>query len=732
MADRDVTPITVTAITALAAGNLYARVPVMQARIEPPKIADLNAASLGEAFEACLAGQHEIFRGAMAEVGRAVDEATPTVPDRASSVAGVIGRLAIRIQNVAGMVVGFHRVLPRDGSGAVGLVVEYRFADIGKAALKLAVLAFGNAMRSSADRDEAGNGASRFAAGLDALTRAARGRAVNAYLRPVVLAAERRGIPWSIADDNTRLFHFGEGRLRRRSFGAATPATSYIAGSLAGDKHRTGSLLRDNGIPTPRQTLVASNAAAIAAARRIGFPVVVKPLDAHGGRGVSVGLRDPAEVERAYARAVLLSRDVLVESYLPGADHRLLVLGGGLVSAIKRTPAHVVGDGRLTIAQLIERANADPRRRDPIARLLEPLVSDAESERLLRQRGYELSSVPPLHDVVYLRSAANRSQGATCLDVTDRVHPDNREVAERAARLVGLDAAGIDFLCPDISRSCREVGGGICEVNREPGLLVHFAADNPGPDVANAWLDHLFSAGDTGRIPIATVAGGAPARAVAHRLAAVLRASGRTVGLCASDGWWSGEFEVSVASSVGPASVGRLIRDPMIDAAVIETSFAILQGRGLGHHRCDVSALLRTPGERPVVAQMDEMAAAMRALTAVTEGAVVIDADDAECRRAVAFLGRQQLYGVTTQAPARQPPLPFPTSRLVHTEPRGGLVHAVITTGDREIAAYPFPTRADPRAIDEIRGLLCVVAMAHGLGLDLEQIAAGVSTIAWG
>ena len=288
------------------------------------------------------------------------------------------------------------------------------------------------------------------------------------------------------------LVQFGHGKYQRRIQATITSETRHIAVELASDKEETNRILRDAGLPVPLQYDVYSERNAIRASRRIGFPVVIKPYNANHGRGVSIGLKSDEEVKVAFAKAREHSRCVLVESYVPGFDHRMLVINGELIAVAKRVPGHVVGDGARTIAELVDIVNQDPRRGVGHEKVLTRLELDHQAKRLMEAAGYTADSVLVEGEVFYLRSTGNLSTGGTAIDMTDSCHPDNREMAIRAAKTIGLDVAGVDFLTPDITRSYKDVGGGICEVNAAPGFRMHIAPSEGTPrNVAGKVIDML-------------------------------------------------------------------------------------------------------------------------------------------------------------------------------------------------------------------------------------------------
>jgi cyanophycin synthetase len=341
----------------------------------------------------------------------------------------------------------------------------------------------------------------------DDFIRFAQRRALGPSTASLVRAAEGRNIPWLRLNDQS-LVQLGHGKYQQRIQATVSGRTPHIAVELASDKEETNKILASLGLPVPRQELVQSDVQAVRAAKRIGYPVVTKPYNGNHGRGISIRLTTDAEVAHGYNVAREHSRSVIVESFLEGDDHRLLVVNGELVAATRRTPGHVVGDGEHTIVQLIETVNQDPRRGVGHEKVLTRLELDAQAEKMLERAGLTAQSVPERGRIVYLRSTANLSTGGTATDVTDVIHPDNRDMAVRAIRAIGLDVGGVDFLSTNIAESYRTIGGGICEVNAAPGFRMHVAPSEGTPrDVAAPVIDMLFPPGPPAREPSASVPG---------------------------------------------------------------------------------------------------------------------------------------------------------------------------------------------------------------------------------
>src|SRR4030095_2663643 len=265
-------------------------------------------------------------------------------------------------------------------------------------------------------------------------------------------------------------------------------------------------------------------------------PVVVKPYNANHGRGISIHLTTEEQVRTAFAVAREHSRSVIVESFITGDDHRMLVVNGELVAVSKRVPGHVMGDGVHTIEQLMEEVNRDPRRGIGQEKVPPGLVPDHQAETLLAKKGYTKDTVPAEGERVFLRSTGNLSTGGTATDVTDLVHPDNVEMAERAVKAIGLDVGGVDFLTTDITESYKDIGGAICEINAAPGYRMHMAPSEGRPrDVAGAVMDMLFPPNSPSRIPIAAVTGTNGKTTTARMLAHINKLAGHHVGLTTTD-----------------------------------------------------------------------------------------------------------------------------------------------------------------------------------------------------
>lgn len=431
-----------------------------------------------------------------------------------------------------------------------------------------------------------------FEAELSALRRLAKRYTLGPTTQSLVSEAEKRGIPYLRLDDDS-LVQLGYGRHQQLVRASITGQTAHIATMTASDKSLTKALLDRAGLPVPRGAVVRTEDEAVAAARRLRGPVVTKPLDGNHGRGVSLLLTEDEQVRQGFAEARQHSRDVVVEQFFQGNDHRVLVVNGEVVAVAERVPAHVVGDGVRSIEALVEEVNQDPRRGEGHENIMTRIRIDEHVLGLLAKAGWTLQSVPPAGQTVFLRDTANLSTGGTAVDRTDVIHPDNLTVARRAAKVIGLDVAGIDLISPDISRSVHETGGGIVEVNAAPGFRMHLQPSEGTPrNVAAPVLDMLFPPGVPCRMPIISITGTNGKSTTSRMVAHILQQSGKVVGMTTSNGIYIGGEQIVSGDTTGPKSAKVVLSDPSVEVAVLETARGGLLREGLAFETCDVGAVL--------------------------------------------------------------------------------------------------------------------------------------------
>ncbi|HOV95254.1 MAG TPA: cyanophycin synthetase [Thermomonas sp.] len=494
--------------------------------------------------------------------------------------AHILEHVTIELQNLAGMQTGFGKAREAGPRGIYKVAVRVREESVGRAALALA-----RELLMAAINDTPFDVEAR----LRPLRELADRRLLGPSTAAIVDAASDRGIP-HLGLNEGNLVQLGYGSRQRRIWTAETEHTSAIAESISRDKDLTKTLLASCGVPVPEGRVVDSAEDAWEAAEDIGLPVVVKPTDANHGRGVFADLCTREEIETAYAGALEEGSEVMVERFIQGDEHRMLVVGGKLVAANKGFTAAVVGDGQSTIRQLIDlQINSDPRRGEEEEFPMETLLLDREpiAQHELQRQGFTAESVPPAgQDVLILR------HGNMAFDVTDEVHPDVAAAGVLAARIVGLDIAGIDLVTTDISKPLADTRGAIVEVNAGPSLLMHLkpAVGKPRP-AGPAIVEHLFPAGDSGRVPVIGVLGRRQPALVAALIARLLHLSGRHVGLACGTGLQLDQRSLSTRPSNHFDGGERLLINRAIDAAVIETSARAILSEGLPYDRCHVAVV---------------------------------------------------------------------------------------------------------------------------------------------
>jgi cyanophycin synthetase len=574
-------------------------------------------------------------------------------------------------------------------------------------------------------------------AALAALSRVVGRRALGPTTRSLVQEAERRGIPVMRLDDFS-LVQLGHGKRQQRLRASITGRTSSIAVEIAGDKDLTKSLLSGAGLPVPKGSVVRSAEDAIEAAERIGYPVVTKPLDGNHGRGVTLDLRTPDAVRGGFGQAARHSRNVIVEQQYQGHDHRILVIGGEVRAVAKRVPAHVVGDGVRTVAALIEEVNRDPRRGSGHENMLTRIEVDDHVLDLLAKEELTLESVPERDRYVALRDTANLSTGGTAIDCTDDIHPDNACIARRAALAVGLDVAGIDFMAPDIRRSVRETGGGIVEVNAAPGFRMHLEPfEGWARDIARPVIDMLFPDGETGRIPILAITGTNGKSTTTRMVAHILRHSGLSVGMTSTSGIWVNDDRITDDDASGPRSARMVLREPTVEAAVLETARGGILREGLGFEEADIGAVLNIAADHlglKGVNTLEDLAAVKSVVVESVrrDGCSVLNADDplvlAMERHAGGRIAFFSMHGGASMPEAVRAHIHAGGLAVVNEDGADG--GDIVVHDDRRrlplISAAEIPATLGGMAGFNIQNALAAIAMTYAQGISPPVIRAAL------
>lgn len=661
--------------------------------------------------------------------------------DEGTWMGHVFEHVAIELQNIAGAKVSFGKTRSAGPTGHYHVVFEYDEERVGEEAAALALDLVHHLLPPElreVDPPEEGEDPPEpfdFESRLTGLIELAQRRALGPSTASLVRAAEARDIPWLRLNDQS-LIQFGHGRYQKRIQATVTSETRHIAVSIASDKEETNQILGDLGLPVPRQRTVRSVEEAVRAAERLGWPVVVKPLDANHGRGVTLNIRTPDDVRVAYDKAREHARTIVLEKYLEGFDHRLLVVNGKLVAAAKRVPGHVVGDGVSTIEALVAKVNSDPRRGLGHEKVLTRIEIDHQANLLMSRGGVTTDTVLEAGRVFYLRATANLSTGGTAIDVTDVIHPDNREMAVRAAKAIGLDVIGVDFITTDISRSYREIGGGICEVNAAPGFRMHVAPTEGKPrDVAGPVIDMLFPPGSPSRIPVAAVTGTNGKTTTARMVAHILKMTGSTVGLCTTDGVYIDGERTVQGDMTGPVAAQMVLRDPSVDVAVLETARGGLLRAGMGYRSCDVGAVLNVTSDHlglGGVNTLSQLAEVKRIVVEVARDCAVLNADDPLCLTMADHTEARRIAYVTQNS----------RHELVRQHIQSGGLACVLEEGinGQMITLYEggthlpllwthlIPATLEGRALHNVQNAMFAAVMSFAMGVKVENIRHGLRT----
>ena len=647
----------------------------------------------------------------------------------------VLEHVAIELQNIAGEDVTFGKTRGTDKPGVYSVVYEYAQKDEGVAAGELALKLLCSLLPPQlAARKNVSEGW-EWPAARDEFIRYAQRGALGPSTASLVRAAEERDIPWLRLNQQS-LVQLGHGKFQQRIQATVTGKTSHIAVELAGDKEETNKILTSLGLPAPKQELVQDEDGAWRAARRLGVPVVTKPYNGNHGRGISIHLMTEEEVVAGFKAAREHSRSVIVENFLSGDDHRLLVVNGELVAATRRTPGHVVGDGQHTIAQLVDIVNADPRRGVGHEKVLTRLELDAQAQMMMERVGYGADSVPNPDETVFLRSTANLSTGGTATDVTDIIHPDNRDMAVRAVRAIGLDVGGVDFLSTNIAESYKKIGGGICEINAAPGFRMHVSPSEGTPrDAAGPVIDMLFPPGTPARVPIAAVTGTNGKTTTARMLAHIAKMAGYTPGLTTTDGVYIDGQRTVEGDMTGPVSARMVLADPQIDMAVLETARGGLLRAGMGVRTVNVGAVLNVQSDHlglKGIDTLEQLAEVKRIVVEVATDCAVLNADDPNVLKMSGYTDAKVICYVTMN----------PSHALVREHVRAGgracaleagVNGSMITLYDKGshiplLWTHLIPATMEGRALHNVQNAMVAAAMAFSLGIKLDAIRQGLRT----
>lgn len=630
----------------------------------------------------------------------------------------IMEHVMIELQNLAGMQTGFGKARETGKRGVYKVVVRARHEEVSRAALFAA-----RDLVMAAIEDQPYDVKST----VDNLRNILESVALGPSTGCIVEAATDRRIP-SMRLNDGNLVQLGYGIKQRRIWTAETDQTSAIAETISSDKELTKTLLQSCGVPVPEGRIVNSAADAWEAAESIGLPVVIKPLDGNHGRGVSTNLNTAADIEAAFLLAEQESSDVIVERFIRGNEHRLLIVGGKLVAAARGEEATIVADGKSSIFELINsQLNSDPRRgssEDCPLNLI--LIDEADDPRVvlleLARQGYTTESIPAAGEKILVQRNGN-----VAFDVTDQVHPTVAAAASLAARIVGLDIAGVDLVVEDISKPLTEQGGAIVEVNAGPGLLMHLKpADGPARPVGRAIVDHLFAADESGRIPIVGVTGSHGTTVVSRLIAWLLHLQGSYVGLACKDGLFLRQRPVLKKASDNWDAGRQVLMNRMVEAAVFESSSKAILSEGLAYDWCQVGVVTNIdPADTLPEFYIDDAEQMSRVLrtqvdVVLSTGVAVLNAADERVVDMASLCDGSVIFFAPSPTEAVMSAHLASGQRAVFM--RDGNI--VLATGKEEILI----DNATPHAALTMENSLAAVAAAWALGIGPELIRAGIET----
>ncbi|MDJ0598313.1 MAG: cyanophycin synthetase [Crocosphaera sp.] len=641
----------------------------------------------------------------------------------------IVEHVALELQELTKMPVGFGRTRETATPGVYNVVFEYLDEQAGRYAGRAAVRLCQSIV------DTRTYPLKELEQDLSDL----RDLQANASLGPstqtLVTEAEARNIPWMPLSARA-MVQLGYGVHQKRIQATLSNYSGILAVELACDKEGTKTILQDAGVPVPRGTTIQFFEELESAIADVGgYPIVIKPLDGNHGRGITIDINSWEEAEGAYdiASKESKTRTIIVERFYKGSDHRLLVINGKLVAVAERVPAHVVGDNKHTIEELIEITNEDPRRGEGHDNVLTKIKIDKTSLAILEKQGLRLETVLHEGEIAYLRATANLSTGGIAIDRTDEIHPENLWMAERVAKIIDLDIMGIDVVTPDITKPLREVDGVIVEVNAAPGFRMHVApSQGLSRNVAAPVMDMLFPPDTPSRVPIIAITGTNGKTTTTRLTAHIYRQTGKVVGYTSTDGVYIGEYLVEKGDNTGPFSAAMILKDPTVEVAVLESARGGILRSGLAFDNCDVGIVLNVAADHLGLGDINTIEQMARVKGVIAEvvhadGHAVLNADDP----LVAAMA-EQVKGKVAYFSMN------PDNEIIQNHLRRDGLAAVYENGYLSILEGQFTLRIE-KAVNVpmtmggmapfmIANALAACVAAFSQGVDIEEIRQGVRT----
>lgn len=643
---------------------------------------------------------------------------------RGTYMAHILEHVTLELQTLAGTPVGFGRARETNVDGIYKVAIAYKEEKLGLACIDKAFELIMAAVHDT-PFDVQAEVAKLKEYGYDVC--------LGPSTRAIVEAAKARNIPWRRLNEGS-LVQLGYGIHQRRICTAEADTTSAIAESIAQDKDLTRMLLKTIGVPTPEGRPVDGAEDAWEAAEDIGLPVVIKPQYGNHGRGVATNLQSREQVIAAYQAAREEGRSIVCERHAPGDDYRVLVIGGKMVAAARREPAHVIGDGQSTVQNLIDIVNQDPRRSDGHSTSLSLIKIDAVALGVLLEQGMTPDTIPPLGKKVLIRRNANLSTGGTAVDVTDLVHPDVARQCVEAARVIGLDIAGVDVVAQDITQPLQGQRGVIVEVNAGPGLRMHLEPSSGSPrPVGQAIIDMMFPNENNGRIPIVSVTGVNGKTTTTRLISHLIACTGKKVGMTCTDGIYIAGRRIDSGDCSGPQSARAVLMNPAVEAAVLETARGGILREGLGFDYCDVGVVTNIgEGDHLGIADIENIEQLAKVKRCVIEavaktGTGILKANDPltaemadKCKGSIVFFALDGMDPVLAAHRAKGGRAAFVRDNAV-----------VLAEGDTDFVLLSLdrvPLTHNGRIGFQVENVLAAVSACWSLGMPCEQIRLGLES----
>ena len=643
--------------------------------------------------------------------------------DRGTWMGHVIEHIALEIQTLAGMDVGFGRTRETKTPGVYNVVFNYLEEKVGVYAAKAAVR-IAEALISGEDYD--------LGEDIQNMKEIREDVRLGPSTGSIVEEAVSRGIPFLRLGRNS-LIQLGAGVNQMRFQATITCKTSNIAVDIACNKEQTKKMLDEASIPVAKGDICYDEEDLQETIEDIGYPIVIKPLDGNHGKGASINVTNWEDAVKGLWHAKDYSRRVIVEKFITGFDFRVLVINNEVVAAAQRVPAHVIGNGKNNIKELIDITNEDPRRGYGHENVLTEITIDKSTERLVENAGYTLESILPEKETLYLKSTANLSTGGTSVDVTDLMHPENVFLAERISRVIGLDICGIDIMAPNLTQSLKENGGVILEVNAAPGFRMHLAPSEGLPrNVAAPVIDMLYPPGKPSRIPIISVTGTNGKTTTTRLIAHIVKNNNYKVGFTTSDGIYIQNHMMEKGDTTGPISAEYVLKDPNVEFAVLETARGGILRSGLGFKVCDIGVITNIQEDHLGLSDIHNLKDLARVKSVVVEsvkkdGWAVLNGEDEHCLEIASSLScNVALFSLDENCPA-----------IVEHCAEGGIAaiyengYITIKKGDWKIRverATHIPLTMNGKAKFMIANVLAATLSAYLYGFKTEGIKLSLAT----